>query len=190
MPRTVRIALLGLACAWLAGSPAPVAAAEDLPPFGPPLGVKADVVRSFSMKTTGGMALAVTGAKGDGKTGLLGQCKPTLWANFGVEVGRTFDTEKSGITVVTKDKIATGATGPFQLTRLDVERLELKGASLLSSRYTGPGVLVITTHDGTPGRRRMVGTISGKGLKGRDDAEGKTIDVEASFDMDFSCGVK
>jgi hypothetical protein len=46
------------------------------------------------------------------------------------------------------------------------------------------------THDATPGKRRMTGTIVGTKLGGLEKFNGKFIDVTASFDMDFSCGVK
>jgi len=41
-----------------------------------------------------------------------------------------------------------------------------------------------------PGKRRMTGTIVGTKLEGLEKLNGKFIDVTASFDMDFSCGVK
>lgn len=189
MSSTLRATLPALACAALACWPRP-ATADDVPPFGPPVGVKADVVRSFALKTTGGLALAATGAKGDGKTGLIGLCKPTTWANFGVEVGTSFGVEKTGIAVITKGKIATGATGTFPLDKVYVDHLALKGQELVSDSFAGPGTLVITVHDGTPGHRRLVGTITGKKLKGKAGEKPATVDVEASFDMDFSCGVK
>jgi hypothetical protein len=184
-----RGALSGLAGGLLALASPSVATAEDVPPFGPPLGAKAHVVRSFAMKITGAVKKDVTGKKGDGKTALVGQCKPTTWANFGIHVGSAMDAEQAGIAVITKGKIATGATGTFKLDKVYVDWFSMAGGAISTARYGGPGVLTITTHDGSPGRRRMVGSIKGSGLEGLDDAKGKTIDVEASFDMDFSCGV-
>jgi len=185
MFRSLGTILLGVACAWLVTSPIQ-ATAEEVPPFGPPLGAKAEVVRSFSMKTTGALALDVVGTLGDGKTGLMGLCKPTTWANFGIEVGSAMGPEKASVTIITKGRIATGATGTFKLDKVYVDYASIKGQSLKTAHYGGPGVLVLTTHDAAPGQRRMVGTITGKGLKG----DGGKVDVVASFDMDFSCGVK
>jgi hypothetical protein len=162
---------------------------DDLPPFGPPLGAKADVVRSFTMKLTGAVKKTVTGAKGDGKTGLVGQCKPTTWSNFGIAVGSSMSAEQAGVYLITKGTIATGATGAFPLSKVMVELFTMSGQSIESLTFSGPGELVITAHDGTPGRRRLVGTITGKKLK-ESGSPGKAVDVEASFDMDFSCGVK
>lgn len=190
MRRMVSRALPALAGAGLFALASPLAAlAEEVPPFGPALGEKAPVVRTFNMKITGAVKKEVTGKKGDGKTGLIGQCKPTTWANFGVQVGTTMGTEQAGIAVITKGNIATGATGTFALERVYVDYFSVEAGTISTARYGGPGVLTITTHDGTAGHRRMIGAIKGTGLKGLDDAKGKTIDVEASFDMDFSCGV-
>jgi hypothetical protein len=191
MRRTIGRALSGLAGAGLLALASPSAAlAEDVPPFGPPLGVKAQVVRAFSMKITGAVKKDVTGKKGDGKTGLIGQCNPASWANFGVQVGTAMGTEQAGIAVITRDKIATGATGTFPLDKVYVDWFSMEGGTISAPRYGGPGVLTITTHDGSAGHRRMIGAIKGTGLAGLDgDAKGKKIDVEASFDMDFSCGV-
>jgi hypothetical protein len=40
------------------------------------------------------------------------------------------------------------------------------------------------------GKWCMTGTIVGTKLGGLEELNGKFIDVTASFDMDFSCGVK
>jgi hypothetical protein len=40
------------------------------------------------------------------------------------------------------------------------------------------------------GSRRMTGTIVAKNLMPLDELQAKPIDLEASFDADFSCGVK
>jgi hypothetical protein len=180
---------LSLAAAALLVSCLPVMAA-DVPPFGPGLGEKADVVRAFQMKITGSVAKEVTGKKGDGRTALVGQCKPTTWANFGIQHGSAMAGNQAGIAVVTKGKIETGATGKFELEKIYVDLFSIDGANVQSFRFAGPGVLTLTTHDGSPGKRRMIGTIQGAKLKGLDDAKDKSIGVEASFDMDFSCGVK
>ena len=164
--------------------------AQDLPPFGPALGQKADVVRTFKLKATGAVTKEVTGKKGDGRTGLTGQCNPASWANFGIQVGSSMATEQASIAVVTKGNIGTGATGEFKLDKIYVDFVSIQGSTIQSFRFAGPGVLTLTTHDGSPGKRRMIGSIRGSKLNGLDDAAGKLIDVEAAFDMDFSCGVK
>jgi hypothetical protein len=57
-------------------------------------------------------------------------------------------------------------------------------------KFGEKGMLKLTVHDASPGKRRMTGTIVGTKLEGEDELSGKFIDVTASFDMDFSCGVK
>jgi hypothetical protein len=179
------LATIGLATLAL-----PVAAG-DVPPFGPALGEKADVVRAFHMKTTGFVAKEVTGKKGDGKTALVGQCKPTTWANFGIHQGGPMDDQQAGFAIITKGKIETGATGKFPLDKVYVDFFITDGAKMASWRFAGTGLLTLTTHDASPGKRRMIGTVQGTKLVGlEDEAKGKAIEMEASFDMEFSCGVK
>lgn len=60
----------------------------------------------------------------------------------------------------------------------------------IQREFKGPGTLTLTVHDALRGKRRMTGTIEGKGLKGRNSDAGKTLNAKVNFDMDFSCGVK
>jgi len=160
-------------------------AAADVGPYGPAFGAKADVVRSFTLTTTGAIAREITGKKGDGKTGLRGQCNPTMFANFGIERG-DFD-QRADIYLITKGKIATGATGEFKLDTIWVSFYDDANGE---RKFGGPGTLTLTIHEASPGARRMKGTITGPKLEGLDTQKGKFIAVTASFDMDFSCGVK
>jgi hypothetical protein len=172
--------VIGVAGAW--GS---MATAEDVGPFGPSLGAKADVVRAFTMKVSGAMTAEVKGKKGDEKTGLVGQCKPTLFANFGILHGTLY--EQAEISIVSRDPIRTGMTGDIKLDKIYVRFSELKNDE---RRFGGKGTLKLTVHDAAPGKRRMTGTIAGTKLEGLEKLNGKFIDVTATFDMDFSCGVK
>jgi hypothetical protein len=172
--------VIGVAGAW--GN---MAAADDVGPFGPSLGAKADVVRSFTMKVSGAVTADVKGKKGDEKTGLVGQCKPTMFANFGILHGSSY--EQAEISIVSRDPIKTGMTGDIQLDKIYVRFFDLKNDE---RRFAGKGTLKLTTHDAAPGKRRMTGTIVGTKLGGLEKLHGKFIDVTASFDMDFSCGVK
>lgn len=174
---------------WVAGAlaalPAAAAWAQDLGPFGPPMGVKAEVVRSFSMKTTGAAAADIQGKKGDGQTGLRGQCNPSMFANFSFEKGSAY--EGAEIAIVSKDPIKTGMTGEIKLDKIYVRFFDLKSDD---RRFGGPGKMTLTVHDAGKGSRRMTGTITGTKLEGLEKLGGKFIDVTASFDADFSCGVK
>jgi hypothetical protein len=159
--------------------------AEEVGPFGPSLGAKALVVRTFTMKTTGAVAAEVKGEKGDEKTGLIGQCNPTMFANFGILHGSLY--EEAEIAIVSKDPIKTGMTGEVKLDKIYVRFSDLKNDE---RRFGGKGMLRLTVHEAAAGKRRMTGTIAGTKLEGLEKLEGKFIDVTASFDMDFSCGVK
>jgi hypothetical protein len=161
------------------------ALAQDVGPFGPPLGVKAPVVRSFTMTTTGVVSTEIKGGKGDEKTGLIGGCKPTMFANFGILHGTSF--EQSEITIVSRDPIPTGMTGDIKLDRIWVRFYDPNNDE---RKFGGKGTMKLTTHEATPGKRRMIGSITGTKLEGFDKLAGKFIDVTAAFDMDFSCGVK
>lgn len=156
-----------------------------LGPFGPPLGGLARVVRSAVLTTSGAVSGEFRGSPDDEATGLRGQCDPKMWANFGIDLPPG-EYDRLQVTLTSREAIATGAKGTFPLDHLVVEFTTKEMDSL---RFRGRGVLELTTHDATPGKRRMVGTMSGKGLEGREAAEGRTLDATLAFDMDFSCGV-
>jgi hypothetical protein len=179
------LVIVGIIAIGVAGAWGNMAAAEDVGPYGPPMGGKADVVRAFTMKVSGAMAAEVKGKKGDGKTGLFGQCKPTMFANFGILHGSSY--EQAEIAIMSKDPIKTGMTGDIKLDKIWVRFYDLKNDE---RKFGGKGTLKLTAHDGAPGKRRMTGTIVGTKLGGLEKLGGKSIDVTASFDMDFSCGVK
>ena len=178
--------ILGFVAGIIAAGVVGEARADELGPFGPPLGVKADVVRTFTMKTSGAVAKNVKGSKGDGETGLRGQCNPKMFANFSIEKGSMFG-EQAEIAIVTVDPISTGATGNFKLSKIWVRFFD---DANMERKFGGPGLLKLTVHQAAAGKRRMTGTISGSKLEGLGKQDGKKLDVTASFDMDFSCGVK
>lgn len=157
----------------------------ELGPFGPALGGVARVVRSATLKTSGAITGEFQGSSGDEVTGLRGQCNPEMWANFGIDLPPG-DYYRLQATLTSRDEIPTGATGEFPLDSLVVE-FTTKDIDTL--QFKGRGTLKLTTHDATPGQRHMVGTMSGKGLEGRQAAEGQTLDATLDFDMSFSCGV-
>lgn len=159
--------------------------AAEVGPFGPPLGVLAPVVREATLQTSGAVTGTFSGKSGDDVTGLRGQCKPTMWANFGIDLPPG-DYYRLQATLTSRDEIKTGATGEFPLDSLVIE---FTTQDMDTLQFKGRGVLKLTTHDATPGHRRMVGTMSGKGLEGRQEAEGKKLDATVTFDMDFSCGL-
>src|SRR3990172_7220863 len=120
----------------VAGALSNMAAAADVGPFGPPLGVKADVVRAFTMKVSGAVTADVKGKKGDEKTGLVGQCKPTMFANFGILHGSSYD--QAEISIVSEDPIKTGMTGDIQLDKIWVRFFDLKNDE---RKFGGKGIL-------------------------------------------------
>ena len=145
----------------VAGGLSNMAAAADVGPFGPPLGVKADVVRAFTMKVSGAVTADVKGKKGDEKTGLVGQCKPTMFANFGILHGSSYD--QAEVTIMSKDPIKTGMTGDIKLEKIWVRFFDLKNEE---RTFGGKGMLKLAVHDAAPGKRRMTGTIVGTKLGG------------------------
>jgi hypothetical protein len=185
--RTRGIAAIALAAAGTVLAPPRFASAgPELGPYGPPFGAKADVVRSFTLETTGAVARAVSGKKGDGKTGLRGQCDPKMFANFGIERGNVMD-DRASIYIVSKGRIGTGATGEFKLDTVSVVFYDDDNGE---RKFNGPGTLTITTHQAGAGSRRMAGTIRGPKLEGVDAQKGKVIDATATFELEFSCGIQ
>jgi len=188
-----------LCCAVLAGcgkSNAPSGGDEseqkvELGPYGPPLGVLAPVVRTVTVQTSGAITGTFTGHKGEELTGLRGLCNPQMWANFMLSMPGGKDFDEVWVTNMSKGPVATGATGDFRLDYIEVTfRRTAEDYSVTQREFRGPGTMTLTTHDAVPGHRRLVGTMTGTGLQGKDDDEGKTLDVKVSFDMDSSCGLK
>src|SRR3989337_4188737 len=177
--------IIGSIVISVAGSLSNIATAGDVGPFGPSAGGKADVVKAFSMKVSGAVTAEVKGKKGDEKTVLVGQCKPTMFANFGILHGSSYD--QAEITIMSEDPIKTGMTGDIQLDKIWVRFFDLKNDE---RKFGGKGILKLTVHDATLGKRRMTGTIVATKLGGLEKLKGKFIDVTASFGMDFSWGVK
>jgi len=179
--------VLGMATALLtAGSPHLVSG-EEMGPYGPGLELNYEAVRSFTLKTSGAITKEIKAVKGQGKTGLTGNCNPKMFANFGIHRGGPFDAEQVGIALISRDAIGMGITGTFPLNMVQVDFFDLPNGT---RRFTGPGTLTLTVHNPSPRKRRMTGTISGSNLKGLEKEEGKTLDVIATFDLDFSCGVQ
>ncbi len=144
----------------------------------------AAVVRLAVLETSGAIAGRFVAAR-DESTLLRGNCSPDMWANFSIQFDHP-DYQWIGVTVMTRDPIATGQTGEIRLDWLDVSFLTRDIDSLF---FKGKGSLEITRHDAAPGNRRMTGVMTGSGLAGTQQAEGQTLDARFEFDMDFSCGV-
>lgn len=192
-----RRALAGVVCLAVAacaggtggdGGGSADAAQAEMGPYGPEMGVTAMVVRSATIETTGAVSGTFTGKSSDETAGLMGLCNPNTFANFLIKTGEEGSKEVwAGL--MSKGEVGTGATGAFRLEYLEITFRESSDTDFSQHDFRGPGTLTITTHDATPGSRHMVGTLEGKGLKGRDEVEGQTIDATVKFDMDFSCGV-
>jgi hypothetical protein len=152
-------------------------------PFGPSLGEKAPVVDSASLTTTGEVAIVTRATSADGQTSLFGQCDPTRFANFGVEM-KSDKYARIEVTLTSAKPIPTGTTGEFRLPVLDVT---FTTPSYDQQVFRGPGTLTLTRHDASSRARRMVGTMSGQALKR--SGGGGTLDATFEFDLAFSCGV-
>jgi hypothetical protein len=164
---------------------------EDPGEYGPGL-KQVHVVRSLTVRITGGLTETISGKKEDGHTTLAGGCKPDMFANLGFDTGGLFD-DQGGIGFVTNDPITLGQTGEIDLDWVMITMFKLntgKGEPESKRFKSDGGTLTLTTHDPSKGRRRMVGTIVARNLEPLDELQSKPVDVEAAFDVDFSCGVK
>lgn len=164
--------------------------ASELGPYGPALGVRAPVVRSVTVETTGAVTGRFSGSQADEDTGLMGLCNPDTFANFMLAMpgGEAYD--EVWVTNYSKGAIGTAQTGTFKLSYVEVTFRQTTTTDFIQRDFRGPGTITLTTHDAEPGNRRMIGIMEGTGLEGRGDDEGKRLDVQVSFDMDSSCGMK
>ena len=172
-------------------SSAPAAVDEDPGEYGPGLN-EVHVVRSLTIKMTGGHSETISGKKEDGHTTLAGGCKPDMWANLAFDTGGLFD-DQGGIGFVTNDPITLGQTGEIDLDWVMITMFKMnkgKGEPESKRFKSEGGTLTLTTHNPAKGRRRMIGTIVASNLEPLDGLQSKPVDVEATFDADFSCGVK
>ncbi|MCK9264133.1 MAG: hypothetical protein M0R18_09955 [Deltaproteobacteria bacterium] len=144
----------------------------------------ASIVRSAELNLSGDITARMIAPK-DASTTLTGNCSPDMWANFGIQFNHP-GYVWIAVTIMTKDPIQTGQTGPVRLEWVDVSFFS---EDMKSHQFRGPGSFEIKEHNAAPDNRRMVGVIRASGLEGRQDAEGKTIDAEFDFDVNFSCGV-
>lgn len=175
---------------YLTFAPAGAAQKEELGPFGPSLGATARVVRSVTVETSGAVTGTFKGSLKDENTGLMGTCNPGTFANFMIKLGGGNQFDEVWVTIWSKGKVGSGETGMFKLSSLELTFRKTTRTDFIQREFKGPGTLTLTAHDATRGKRRMTGTIEGKGLRGRDGDEGKMLNAKVSFDMDFSCGVK
>ena len=169
-------------------TPAEQTGETALGPFGPPMGVRAHVVRSVQVQTRGEITGTFSGTRDQEQTGLQGLCNPATFANFMLAMPGGGDYDEVWVTNMSKHAVGTGETGEFPLDYIEVTFRTTSG-DFVQRDFRGPGTLTLTTHDAEPGHRRMIGSMAGTGLQGRDDDAGKTLDVTVNFDMDSSCGV-
>ncbi|MGI6656517.1 MAG: hypothetical protein ACOX5Z_06790 [Desulfobulbus sp.] len=163
-----------------------------LGPYGPKLGDMAHVVRSVIVKTSGDVTGEFSGAKGEEGTYLVGLCNPTSFANFGIVVPGGEAWDKVTVTIYSKGPIGTAETGTFKLEWVEAAFSKIDGDKTAYRRFKNPGTITLTTHDATPNARRMIGTMEGRDLEEittMGELTGKTVDLDVSFDMDFSCGI-
>lgn len=168
------------------------AAESPLGPYGPEFGAKAHVVRSVTVKTSGDVSGEFSGDKGEKGTYLSGLCNPKTMANFMIALTGGDQWDEIWITNYSKGRIATGKNGTFKLSWLETTFRKYVKGKFTIRKFKGPGTMTLITHDTNPENRRMVGTMEGIGLEEMTltgKRTGKRVDLQVSFDMDFSCGI-
>ncbi len=164
-----------------------------LGPYGPALGSQAHVVRSVIVKTTGDVSGEFSGTKGEKGTYLSGLCNPKTMANFMIALTGGDQWDEIWVTNYSKGRIAAAKTGTFKLSWVEVQFRKYAEGKFTIRKFKGPGTMTLTTHDADPDNRRMIGTMEGSSLEeltlmGKNT--GKQVDLQVSFDMDSSCGIK
>ncbi len=191
IPRIFPIFLLVASCGGNDGGSSEAAPEEmKLGPYGPALGVRARVVRSVTVETSGDVSGSFSGSKADEDTGLMGLCNPETFANFMLTMPGGDAYDEVWVTNQSKGAIGMGEIGTFKLSYVEVTFRKTSANDFVQRDFRGPGTLTLTTHNADPADRRMVGTMEGAGLEGRGEDEGKKLDLKVSFDMDSSCGIE
>jgi len=118
---------------------------------------------------------------------LQGACNDASFANFGL-IYEDKEWRKVSVTVMTKDGITSGQTGPIAL---DWALVSFMDSQYDATQFRGPAEFVITTHDADA--PRMAGTIKGTipgygGMLGPEVLADKSIDFEFTFEIAASCG--
>lgn len=144
----------------------------------------AAVVRSATLILSGAINTTMEAPR-DETTTLVGNCSPDMWANFGIKFNPPGYVWVA-VTIMTKDPIQPGQTGPVKLDWVDVT---LFTEDMKSLQYKGPGSFEIKQHDAAVDNRRMIGVIQANGMEGKQDAEGQTLNATFDFDINFSCGI-
>lgn len=168
------------------------AAESPLGPYGPEFGAKAHVVRSVTVKTSGDESGEFSGGNGEKGTYLSGLCDPKTMANFMIALTGGEKWDEIWITNYSKGPIATGKNGTFKLSWLEASFRKYAKGQFTIRKFKGPGTITLTTHDSDSENRRMIGVMEGLGLEEitlTGKRTGKRVDLQVSFDMDFSCGI-
>lgn len=94
----------------------------------------------------------------------------------------------------TQGAVATGAVGEFALSELKWDFGSVSPENMppelnirVPNRFSGTGTLELTSHIASPELRRMTGVIHAEGLTNH---PGQSVDIEASFGVDWSCGIQ
>ena len=158
---------------------------DGLTDTGTTLAGAAAVVRSAVLETEGAIRGRFVAADEE-STVLRGNCKPDLWANFGIQFDHP-DYVWIAVTLMSEYPIQPGQTGAIPLDWIDVSFFDRQ---MKSRFFKGKGRFEISRHDSAAGSRRMIGVLAGSELKGSQDAEGETLDAHFAFDLNFSCGIR
>lgn len=173
----------------VSSSPAGMQDEDDPGEFGPGLS-GAHVVRSLTIKVSGGLSETITGNKADEETTLGGGCKPDQSAVLNFDSGSAFS-DHAGAQFGSKDPITIGQTGEIPLDWVEFYSAKLNNGNPVTMRFQSKGGrLTITTHNATRGARRLTGSFSAENLEPVDGPVSQPIDIKVDFDADFSCGIQ
>ena len=144
-------------------------------------------VRSAVLKTSGSVSGEYSAADAS-EAKIIGRCDPGTFANFGVRFNPTEGWRMVGVTVMTKDEIKAGQTGPIQL---DWAQVSFTDNERNATEFRGPAELVITSHDTKA--PRMSGSVKGRlkgygGMLSEPVPPDQFIDIDFAFDIDAACG--
>lgn len=144
------------------------------------------IVRSAALATSGEFSgefrpLDLSSAK------LQGDCSNESFANFGL-IYEEKEWRRVSVTIMTRDGIASGQTGPVAL---DWALVSFMDGQYNATQFKGPAEFTITSHDASVPRMagKIWGTLLGHGgMMGPEVIPDKKIEFEFTFEIAASCG--
>lgn len=152
-------------------------------------------VDAVTVRVTGGADASI--ALRDKEVSLSGGCDGNSPISLGFHRGTPAEADWFRLGFDTTEPVGTGETGTFGLDAIRWDNgtfvHHVGGSDVrVPDRFAGTGTLTVTTHDATmahsmAGARRLTGTLRADNLTNKD---GKTVRLEAEFDVHLSCGVR